>query len=1319
MSLFSRSKSAITKPTSSSSSSTAITLNNNNNNNKEEEEIVDEVERVEAVTFCVRGGVLIKYGRRGKPHGAEFKFSLDGRALEWLSAKKMKKEKKTGRKGRDENDDEYEEKIEEFERNGGKGASTSRRTSSNKSILHLRDVVKVTKGRDSKIFNRFPNLHDEKCSFFIEYVEGGGNNLANVKSSAKNYKVRTLNVVAEDERSRDQWVLGIETTLLIAKGLYYLDASSSAMRLKHAGALAARQRQSFRVNVNTSKHSRDVTTAFEERTRDHSKDLFDGKQDFIAKEGEDFGSTIRHIRQLSRSSYSRLSNVLSAGWEGGDQPPVSMSSLGSSTDEGKKEDGGKEAWKSARSGGEVDKSIITLPGVDATKVSSSDGIERFETRPSKSTHLPKVPESLPSSYNTSQRGKSSDENEDTHHSSSTIYSTENSSSILNSSHMTASEGKGFASTAQGSSAEEMQRVAAMRFSRPKDIYVWGNFQGEGNEGNTNFLPSIHKGFEHLDPIKVSAGRAHFVGISKGGFLYFWGDKQRHQCGDAVTTGFHDRPNVSHPMKLSFPTDDIHRTEFVDCACGDDYSLALTRDGEMKAWGTTGWVEKGSIGRDSFGSKRVIGVPVSLVCLGARKVCKIACGPVHCAAICDYGESVYTWGEGVFYALGHGNDSRTLAKPKRVEALVGKTVTGISCGAWHTVACVATSTSKTAEKNIDISGYRSGMDKCHKSAIADSFGGEVYVWGDGSDGQLGCRVDEAIKIPTKINIENNTYSYTNDANEDFIASKRATTVSTSITKVACGAAYTILLSVNGDVFISGKLGKYSSKTFEIIPELAPERIGNDLVVTRISAGTDSCLFAASSTSVMTTFTARKGDGKKREKGSSKLFAIGGNKFGKIGDGTLREAAVPIEIEKLSGMTIKSLACGGSVSAAIVARSGRDKIEQNRKAKKAEKKLSMTLSSYQRPDSILRLNSFGKGSETQMKDKKLIGGVLERTKSKLSRISTLLAPDPMATSDSSISRGFDGTITNNRGGDDQSAPANTKDKTSESKTLLNLSASLRSLATPPLFYDSGRPPPPSPIPESPASASPGPRKTPPPRPSVIKETPVVASTAPPPPPPPPPPPQLFEYQSKTNVVNASNGTASINPAPSMSSRERLVQLVERNAQDMKLSGNEEAVEKGTIKKNSPTQHTQRPPPLNMHGRSNVHKQLNPAFIKKANSDVDIVKTPPPSKKSPPLQASKTTTRTTTTIAPKSKEKSVKGSKIAAGTTTKTVTDNKNKWVEEIEPGVFLTFTKLDALRTTVTRVQFARRVFENDAQGLKWWQDNRARIFRERKLAAPTT
>ena len=67
----------------------------------------------------------------------------------------------------------------------------------NKSVLQLHDVVKVTKGRHSAIFDRFPNLHDEKCSFsWSMWTEVERNDVTNSRST-KNNKVRTLNVVAE------------------------------------------------------------------------------------------------------------------------------------------------------------------------------------------------------------------------------------------------------------------------------------------------------------------------------------------------------------------------------------------------------------------------------------------------------------------------------------------------------------------------------------------------------------------------------------------------------------------------------------------------------------------------------------------------------------------------------------------------------------------------------------------------------------------------------------------------------------------------------------------------------------------------------------------------------------------------------------------------------------------------------------------------------------------------------------------------------------------------------------------------------------------
>ena len=54
------------------------TMNDFEEKKKNTKDQANELERIEAMTFCVRGGVLIKYGRRGKPHGARFKFSSDG-----------------------------------------------------------------------------------------------------------------------------------------------------------------------------------------------------------------------------------------------------------------------------------------------------------------------------------------------------------------------------------------------------------------------------------------------------------------------------------------------------------------------------------------------------------------------------------------------------------------------------------------------------------------------------------------------------------------------------------------------------------------------------------------------------------------------------------------------------------------------------------------------------------------------------------------------------------------------------------------------------------------------------------------------------------------------------------------------------------------------------------------------------------------------------------------------------------------------------------------------------------------------------------------
>lgn len=627
----------------------------------------------------------------------------------------------------------------------------------------------------------------------------------------------------------------------------------------------------------------------------------------------------------------------------------------------------------------------------------------------------------------------------------------------------------------------------------------------------------------------------------------------------------------------------------------------------------------------------------------------------------------------FFALGHGNDSRTLARPKRVEALVGKTVTAISCGAWHTMACVK---DNGAKKN---SNNKVNNDE---QVFEDAFGGDVYAWGDGSEGQLGCRVDSAIKVPTKISITVAPTTFSSSNGENAV-SELTYIASTSIMKVACGAAYTILMSANGDVFISGKLGKYSSKEFEIIPELSRAELGNNLIITQIESGQDYCMFVASSRAA---FATRKGS-KKTSEGDlkNKLFAIGNNKFGKIGDGSLREAAIPVEIVSLGELSIKSLTCGGNVTAAIVA-AGSDK-----KNRSFEKKTSTggDAKKKEKKGGLAKLKSFAAGAAESK------------------RTSVITTHGEKNADDGRNKKLGSFTLSS----DDSIGPSSTKGDLAAATTLRGLSASLRSLASPRTYdiittnnnidvvketkggedfksNDYVAEPP-----SSPTSPIPMPRKSPPPQPSVIRSRNIMNDV------------KSFDI-SKDNI----------HPAPSLTSKERLVQLVERNVQDARRTAEAREQQQHQKKEHENKEEEQKLLITKKHQsdvlvvsrHSRQQQPLNPAFNKKIrmnstttnSSDVDIVKTP----------LSATLTRTTSTRPPSEQQKLQAQKKATAvneniSTPTKTITATK-EWVEEVEAGVFMTFSRIGESKI-LQKVRFSKKVF-NDKEAKRWWEENKQRF-----------
>jgi alpha-tubulin suppressor-like RCC1 family protein len=99
-----------------------------------------------------------------------------------------------------------------------------------------------------------------------------------------------------------------------------------------------------------------------------------------------------------------------------------------------------------------------------------------------------------------------------------------------------------------------------------------------------------------------------------------------------------------------------------------------------------------------------------------RVCSVACGPHHFAALSGDGD-LFTWGLGESGQLGHGRavDER---EPRKVAALVAVRLARIACGAQHTLA-----------------------------AAED---GSVYSWGAGDrDGRLGHRDGRSLSEPRRV------------------------------------------------------------------------------------------------------------------------------------------------------------------------------------------------------------------------------------------------------------------------------------------------------------------------------------------------------------------------------------------------------------------------------------------------------------------------------------------------------------------------------------------------------------------------------------------
>lgn len=287
--------------------------------------------------------------------------------------------------------------------------------------------------------------------------------------------------------------------------------------------------------------------------------------------------------------------------------------------------------------------------------------------------------------------------------------------------------------------------------QPGDLYMWGrcvplaptNWDATDYELSvtTQLRPQVMGGTDSLDVCSVACGDRHGMLKVRGGEVYTWGEGARGVLGHGM------KLDAGLPQRMDPICDGTNVTQL---SCGSWHSAALLSDGSLYTWGD----QSGCTGLLGYEDTQVQWRPRRLRIPGAS-VRVVACGRWHTAAVTHAGQ-LYTWGEGLFGALGHGSCDRQFT-PRLVEALDGMTVLHAACGLSHSAAVVGAS------------GGSSGS-------------GQLYTWGDGDVGQLGFSTQSKVLLPQKVTGE------LTDA---------------SVCMVACGAGHTVALTTRGQVYEGGK------------------------------------------------------------------------------------------------------------------------------------------------------------------------------------------------------------------------------------------------------------------------------------------------------------------------------------------------------------------------------------------------------------------------------------------------------------------------------------------------------------------------------------
>ncbi|XP_058179086.1 PH, RCC1 and FYVE domains-containing protein 1 isoform X2 [Rhododendron vialii] len=383
-----------------------------------------------------------------------------------------------------------------------------------------------------------------------------------------------------------------------------------------------------------------------------------------------------------------------------------------------------------------------------------------------------------------------------------------------------------------------------------DVFIWGEGIGDGILGGglhrigssfnvkmDSLLPKSLESAVFLDVQNIACGGRHAALVTKQGEIFSWGEESGGRLGHGVDS------DVLHPKLI----DALTHTNIELVACGEYHTCAVTLAGDLYTWGDGHF---GILGHGNEVShwvpKRVNGP------LEGIHVSSISCGPWHTAVVTSSGQ-LFTFGDGTFGVLGHG-DKKSVSKPREVESLRGLRTVRAACGVWHTAAVVEVMVGNSSSSNCS--------------------SGKLFTWGDGDKGRLGHGDKEAKLVPTCV----------------------AALVEPNFCQVACGHSLTAALTTSGHVYtmgspVYGQLG--NPQADGKLPSRVEGKLSKSFVE-EIACGAYHVAILTSRTEVYT-------------------WGKGAN--GRLGHGDAEDKNSPTLVEALKDKQVKTIACGTNFTAAI--------------------------------------------------------------------------------------------------------------------------------------------------------------------------------------------------------------------------------------------------------------------------------------------------------------------------------------------------------------------------------------------------------------------